>query len=304
MIMLCLPLAAAALTSPRAVGPRMMDSLMRERMPNAFLSFQPTFIVTDWAAIPRLMEAYVDHARSENGCSCCGWSRCEDRLFVSEAHRDADALVDHLNGVAPIVAQLLAGAAALERAELHGPASSFDACRNIVDELTDGRAQYFASLPGAFSFFSKQTGGMMTGQSFCSLRPMLTVSDMAAAQPLLDSYLERVAAQPGCIYTGFTRCEKSGNALFSREAHSNADAMISHLEIVRPILQALCDGPAALEGLELHGPSMQLARVRAAVEAGELLVEGVPIRYLTLGGGFQRFEAWSSYVAQPKPRFG
>ena len=293
---------ALAPQTMRASAPQMMDSQLRERMPNTFLSFQPTFAVSDWAAAGRIMEEYVERARSEPGCSYCGWTRSSDLLFISEAHNGPDALLDHLGGVQPYIDKLLAGPATLERVQLHGPEASIGACRSAIDGLSTGlSADCFTSQPGAFSFFSKQTGGMRTGQTICSCKPLLRVTDWEAAQPIMDEYLERTATEPGCIYSGFTRCGDS--LLFIREAHSNADAVLIHLANVAPLLRRLCDGPATLAGVEVHAPSMQLARIREAAPLEDLF-GGIEAKYFALGGGFQRFEAWSSYVAQPKVRFG
>ena len=74
--------------------------------------------------------------------------------------------------------------------------------------------------------------------------------------------------------------------------------MLEHLDNVGPCLEALLgpDGGATLENIELHGPKAQVEKVRSA---GTLL-DGLDAEYYATAGGFQKFECWSSYVAQPK----
>ena len=277
------------------------NALVRERKPFDLLTIQPTYAISDWAAARRLMDEYVDVARTSTGCSYCGWTMCEStsQLFVSEAYRDAEAARTQLANAAPILKRLLAGPASLELCELHGPPAELARAelRAIMPEGTE----YFEACAGGYSFFSKQTGGLMTGQTLCSIKPTYRVSDWDAASLLVDELLERAAVEPGCIYCGVSR-SSCGELLSVRSAHSNAAGLLEHLANVGAQLAQLASGPAQLERMELHGPPMQIERCKGSAVLDELAGEN--LRSFVTRGGFQRFEAWSSYVAQPNPEFG
>ena len=111
---------------------------------------------------------------------------------------------------------------------------------------------------------------------------------------------ERAAIEPGLIYCGWSATSDGTSRLACRVAHSNGDALLEHLDNVAPCLQALLDGIATLDSIELHGPKVQVELVR---DAGTLL-DGLGAEYYATQAGFQKFECWSSYVAQPRVRFG
>jgi quinol monooxygenase YgiN len=272
----------------------------RDRMPFHLLTIQPTFTVTDWSTATRVLADFLDETRAEAGCSYCGWTQSlsGDRIFISEAFRDADAVIEHVQAYKAIK-PALAGAVTLERMQLHGPPDELAKCRGAMPSGTE----CFEALPGGFSFFSKQTGGLMTAQTLVSLKPTFVVNDWEACQPLLQNYLEKAALEPGLVYCGWST---NGEQLSCRLAHTNADGVIAHLENVASCLQdEILGGPASLERIELHGPNAQIERVRASSStATETTLDALGVEYFATQGGFQKFECWSSYVAQPKPRFG
>lgn len=270
----------------------------RERMPFGLITVQPTFTVSDWGVARTALADFLDLARKETGCCYCGWTRCttEDKLFISEAFRDADAVIAHVQAYKQI-RETLSDAVSLQRMQVHGPPVEIEKCLSAMPEGTECFA---AREPGGFSYFSKQTGGLMTAQTLCSLKPMLKVTDWDAAEKIMAEYLERASLEAGLIYIGWT-ASNDDERLFCRVAHSNANAVLEHLINVAPCLQALLDGPATLESIELHGPQMQIERVQ---QAGTLL-DGLGAEYYVTQSGFQKYECWSSYVAQgPGIRFG
>ena len=217
----------------------------------------------------------------------------EKLLVVNEAYRNADAVNLQLSDAAPILKRLMSGPATRLRTELHGPATELERCKAALPD----DVQCFAARDG-FSFFSKQTGGLMTAQTMCSFKPTYRVTDWDLATSVVGTIQERTALEPGCIYCGWSA---TGDLLSLRSAHSNADALLEHLGNVASQLTELATGPACVERLELHGPSMQLERCKANIRQLEFARDA---RLFVTRGGFQKFEAWSSYVAQPNPQFG
>jgi len=168
-----LPFLVATTAALRVSG--LENAVVRDRKPFGLLTIQPVYTVQDWTAARRLMDEYVDSARSNSdGASYCGWQWCEsqDKLFISEAYNSAGTAKAHLARVAPIVERLLAGPATLDRMEVHGPSAELDALRSDLP----GSAVLYAAHSG-FSFFSKQTGGLRTAQTFCSIKPTFSVLD-------------------------------------------------------------------------------------------------------------------------------
>ena len=281
---------------PAATAALIANAPTRDRMPFGLLTIQPTFTVSDWSVATRVLDDFLGLARKEKGCSYCGYTRslAGDKLFISEAFNSAESVVEHVQAYKTIK-PALSGAVSLERMQLHGPADEIEKC---VSAMPAGTQCFpMRAKPSGFSFFSKQTGGLMTAQTLCSLKPMLLISDWEKAEKIMADYVELAALEPGLIYCGWTSDEDSTRA-FLRVAHSSADAVLEHLDNVGPCLEALLgpDGGATLENIELHGPKAQVEKVRSA---GTLL-DGLDAEYYATASGFQKFECWSSYVAQPK----
>ena len=119
-------------------------------------SLQQRFAVSDWAAAAPIMEAIIEAAKRERGVIHLGWARSDDRLFLRAAHQNEAAILRHIDGVAPLVAQLAAGPAALEATELHATTAQLNGCRSAVEDAYAG-ARCFARC-GGFSRYEAWEG--------------------------------------------------------------------------------------------------------------------------------------------------
>ena len=119
-------------------------------------SLQQRFAVSEWAAAAPIMAAIVEAAKRERGVIHFGWARSNDRLFLRAAHQNEAAILRHIDGVAPLVAQLTAGPAALESTELHATTAQLNGCRSAVEDAYAG-ARCFARC-GGFSRYEAWEG--------------------------------------------------------------------------------------------------------------------------------------------------
>lgn len=86
-------------------------------------------------------ERFLEMASAEPGCIYYGFTFTGDELHTREAYDDAAALLAHLDGVGPLLGQMLEeGAARLTRVEVHGPAAELEKLR---EPLADLSPQYF-----------------------------------------------------------------------------------------------------------------------------------------------------------------
>ena len=202
---------------PAATAALIANAPTRDRMPFGLLTIQPTFTVSDWNVATRVLDDFLGLARKEKGCSYCGYTRSltGDKLFISEAFNSAESVVEHVQAYKTIK-PALSGAVSLERMQLHGPADEIEKCMSAMPAGT--QCFPMRAKPSGFSFFSKQTGGLMTAQTLCSLKPMLLISDWEKAEKIMADYVERAALEPGLIYCGWTSDEDSTRA-FLRVAH-------------------------------------------------------------------------------------
>ena len=262
----------------------------RPGKPYTFLTIQPKFTVQDWDSAQLILEQMVDQSRSEMGCAYYGFTRCaaENSLFCSEAYEDADAVLTHIRQISPLAEKLTApGIATLDQVSLHGPESELAKVKAGLDAERAARWQFYV-IDSGVSYFTKQTGAIMKSQTMLSIKPTFTVSDWSKAKPIMDEFVRRTQAEPGCIYYGWT-IDRSAGKLFCREAYFNADDVLSHLENVGSLVEELvADGVATLDRIELHGPRMQLERCKVAMDP-------FGTAYYNLEMGFQKFEAWAGW---------
>merc|ERR1711988_985700 len=68
-----------------------------------------------------------------------------------------------------------------------------------------------------------------------------------------------------------------------RESYGDAEGVLKHLENVGAALNAVLDGPAELDHLEVHGPAEELAKLKPALEplGAEFFVTGWGFRNAT-----------------------
>ena len=272
----------ASCTGFSAVSPSACSARMNvvDRTPaweNTFLTLQPTFVVEDWAKARPLMAEFLDKTRTQRGAMYSGWTVCGDKLFCREAFAESAFLLEHLSSVRPSLDALLEPG--LLEMQLHGPADELGKCEAAMEGLD---AQAFEVFSG-FTTLVRPYGGMSRGQAFSSLQPSFTVADWDAAAPLLERCVALMRAEKGCIFHGWTR---SGDRLVCRQAHASTDGLLAHLanSEVQQTLAELCDGPATLDGVQLHGPMSALE----ACALAEYL--GVGVEGFAIDSGFQKYE--------------
>ena len=248
-------------------------SLMPTKGPYTFLTIQPTFTVTDWAAAAPIMAEFVERTKTETGCIYYGWSRAGDKLFCREAYVDAAGVLAHLDNVGACVGKLLDGPATLDKIELHGPKEELDKCKAGMD----GLGTTYWEVDSGFTGMSKEVSSVRTAQTLCTIQPTFTVADWEAAAPIMAEFVEKTKTEAGCVYYGWT---KVGDKLFCREAYVDAAAVLAHLDNVGPCVGKILDGPASLDGIELHGPKDELDKCKAAMD-------GLGTTYWAVDSGFQ-----------------
>ena len=275
----------ASCTGFSAVSPSACSARMNvvDRTPaweNTFLTLQPTFVVEDWAKARPLMAEFLDKTRTQRGAMYSGWTVCGDKLFCREAFAESAFLLEHLSSVRPSLEALMEpGIARLLEMQLHGPADELSKCEAAMEGLDTQTFEVFSG----FTTLVRPYGGMSRGQGFSSLQPSFTVADWDAATPLLERCVALMRAEKGCIFHGWTR---SGDRLVCRQAHASTDGLLAHLgnSEVQQTLAELCDGPAILDGVQLHGPMSALE----ACALAEYL--GVGVEGFAIDSGFQKYE--------------
>lgn len=149
-------------------------------------------------------------------------------------------------------------------------------CHPLVAVLVVGlnggpRAAGLGLVTGA-GHLAKRSAGQMNvvdvmpfwSYDFYSVEPTFTVVDWPAARPLMAAYLDKVRAERGAMFCGWTVC---GNKLFCREGFHDAGAVRDHLANVKGTVEQLLSGPATLDAVELHGPTDGLASCEEAMRA-------------------------------------
>ncbi|EOD16346.1 hypothetical protein EMIHUDRAFT_210715 [Emiliania huxleyi CCMP1516] len=137
-----------------------------------------------------------------------------------------------------------------------------------------------------------------------TLQPTYTIHDWPATQRIMDEYVAETKAERGLTFCGYSTtrsrrdstvvgdfAEEPGDKLFCRDAfpdaggrlplpHASAthftplhastapafpsDSLLAHLSNVEPQRSALLQGPASLDGIELHGPAAELRKCEDA----------------------------------------
>lgn len=72
------------------------------------------------------------------------------------------------------------------------------------------------------------------------------------------AFIERTSTEEGCLYYDFTL---NGDQAFCREAYTDGDAALNHLQNVGDLLEKALT-IATLARLEIHGPEAELAKMR------------------------------------------
>ncbi|MGQ3090866.1 putative quinol monooxygenase [Methylophilus sp.] len=120
---------------------------------------------------------------------------------------------------------------------------------------------------------------MATQDNCCSVAPYFQIHAGKSEEFRLicQKYVQWSAREPGCLYYGFSF---DGDFAHCREGFQDADALLAHIENLRPILHEMGE-VSTLVRIEIHGPEQALARLKPALAA-------MDPQYFVLEFGFRR----------------
>jgi len=120
---------------------------------------------------------------------------------------------------------------------------------------------------------------MATQDTCCSVSPYFQIHPGKAAvfRAICEKYVEWSSREPGCLYYGFSF---DGDLAHCREGFVDADALIAHINNLRPILHEM-DEVSTLVKIEVHGPEAELAKLREPLAA-------MNPRYFVLEYGYRK----------------
>jgi quinol monooxygenase YgiN len=120
---------------------------------------------------------------------------------------------------------------------------------------------------------------MATKDRSVSIHPYFKVADgkLDAFKELCEQFVSATVKEPMCLYYGFSF---NGNEVYCREGYEDADAALSHLANVGPLLERALK-ISELTRLEVHGMDEELAKLRGPLA-------DLHATYFTLEFGFQR----------------
>lgn len=121
---------------------------------------------------------------------------------------------------------------------------------------------------------------MPTNDTHCTIAPYFKVSEgqLETFKEFCRNAVEQTSTEPDCLYYGFSF---NGDEAFCREGYVNAEAALTHLGNIDPLLQEVLKGIAEITRLEVHGPADELAKLRAPMAA-------LNPTFFTLEYGFRR----------------
>jgi len=119
----------------------------------------------------------------------------------------------------------------------------------------------------------------MTEDKSCSIAPYFKAhpGKLGELKALCGKLIEKTRTEPGCLYYTFTF---SGDLMFCREAYTDAEAMLAHVESVDGLIQEALK-ISDLARVEVHGPEEELAKLRGPLA-------GLTPQFFTLETGFRR----------------
>src|SRR5215469_3507138 len=120
---------------------------------------------------------------------------------------------------------------------------------------------------------------MPTQDRTFTIHPYFLVQDgkLGEFKELCEEFVSKTATEPQCLYYGFSF---HGNEVFCREGYEGAEAALTHVSNIGPILQKALK-IAELTRLEIHGADEELAKL-----AGPL--SDLKATYFTLEYGIRR----------------
>jgi quinol monooxygenase YgiN len=101
---------------------------------------------------------------------------------------------------------------------------------------------------------------MATTDTCVSVSPYFQIhpGQSAAFRAVCEKYVAWSAREPGCLYYGFSF---DGELAHCREGFVDADALLAHIENLRPILHEMGEVSQLLR-IEVHGPAQALTKLK------------------------------------------
>ena len=120
---------------------------------------------------------------------------------------------------------------------------------------------------------------MATQDTSVTIVPYFKVQQgkLEAFKALCERFVGQTTEEPDCLYYGFSFC---GDEAFCREGYENAEAALTHLDRVGPLLQEALK-ISELTRLEIHGAEAQLAKLRGPLAS-------LSPKFFVLEFGFRR----------------
>lgn len=120
---------------------------------------------------------------------------------------------------------------------------------------------------------------MTTQDTCCTVVPYFKIpeANLAAMKMLCEQFVAKAMNEPKCLYYGFSF---AGDEMHCREGYADAEGVLAHLANVGALLEQALQ-IAELTRLEIHGPAIELDKLRAP------LAHFQP-RFFTLEYGFRR----------------
>jgi quinol monooxygenase YgiN len=106
---------------------------------------------------------------------------------------------------------------------------------------------------------------MTTTDTCVSVAPYFQIhaGQAAAFRAVCEKYVQWSSREPGCLYYGFSF---DGDLAHCREGFVDADALLAHIENLRPILHEMGTFSRLLK-IEVHGPEQELTKLKEPLTA-------------------------------------
>jgi len=192
----------------------------------------------------------------------------QDVASCRESYGDAEGILLHLKNVSSPLKAVLNGQSEMLRLEVHAPASEIDKLRPALEPLgcqffTTGWGFRNAVTDTAPAKDLVDNVAKELTDNVVTLAPYFKVKDLKAFKQIWQQDYGNFAHKKDCVHYAF--CFTDDNRAHCREAYPNAEMVLQHLADVDKPLKAVLDGPAELERLEVHGPKIELDKLRNAL---------------------------------------
>jgi len=259
-------------TSPKA---RQGAKTCGTALSDGTVTLAPYFLVRDKEQFCNIWREDFAHFQHKDDCVHYAFTFSEDgRAHCREAYHDAKGVLQHLADVdSPLKKALDPSVAQLERLEVHGPASELDQLRDALGPLG---AQFYRCEWGF-----RPARAAMEEDSVVHLYPYFKMKDPAAFKGIWkEAYGSTKAAAAAEKSHQYAFSFDGGDMASCREAYGDAEGILLHLKNVDGPLNAVLNGPAELDHIEVHGPAAEVEKLQPAL--GPLGAQ-----FFTTGWGFR-----------------